>query len=511
MKSNGLIILILLGFLIPSTIFECKGQGAVLQGFSLKVSPGALCYFGDLSTNDLNLPKKIATGSKFGIGGSIIKQFSPFFGIQAQFLTGSLYTAAADNTYFAASLIEISLSARFDPIKLLRKKSFRLSPYFSFGLGTFSFRSVRREMYTNLVLLPNFGYNIDGVTNAPMQNALSLPIALGLSYKILPNLQVELEHALRITNTDLLDCFKGASASNDFYSLTSIGLRFTIPTRSTSNIGQSKILKNNPAAKADKPSEVIKTDIPEVYIYVACEMPETAQNGQTIDVKLRVIKGNYKGPAKLVQKYPDGFTALDNLTNINLFSFKNQNLIIEWEKMPADSIITYNYQVKIGEKLVGSQNIIGRLEYQQSEGASPVRFNKSIFIDNQKQTGDKEVPINQLLKQYDSGESTKATPVTRGNIQPSQPLTGIEFRVQCSAFRDKSQADTHLAAKFAITEIIQEEYTDGWYKYTVGSFRTYEEATRYRDRFIARTGILSAFIVAYKDGHRLAKIADAFK
>lgn len=502
MKSNGLKILILLGFLIPYTIFECKGQGAGLHGFSLKVSPGALCYYGDLSTDNLNLPKKIAIGSKFGVGAGIIKQFSPFFGIHAQFLTGSLYTVAADNTYFAASLTEFSLSARFDPIKLLKKKSFRLSPYFSVGLGTFSFRSVRREMNTNLVLLPSFGYNIDGITNATKINAMSLPIALGLSYKILPNLQVELEHALRITNTDLLDCFKGPSTANDLYSLTSIGLRFTIPTRSTGNIVQSNALENNPAEK---------TDIPEIFIYVACEMPEIAENGQTIDVKLRIVKGNYKGPAKLVQKYPAGFTALDDLTKSNFFFFTNQNVIIQWDQMPADSTVTFQYLVKVGENLTGSQTISGRFEYDQPIGTEPVHFNKSIFIDNQKQTGDKEISINQLLEKDNSSESAKVSPVTIGNIMPLQPLTGIEFRVQCGAFREKSQADTHLAEKFAIPEIIQEEYTDGWYKYTAGSFRTYKEATRYRDSFIKRTGILSAFIVAYKDGYRLAKIADAFR
>ena len=357
-------------------------------------------------------------------------------------------------------------------------------------------------MYTNVVVLPNFGYNIDGVTKANKQTAMSMPMAIGLSYQILPNLQVELEHSLRMTNTDLLDCFKGPSTANDLYSLTSIGLRFTIPTRTSVKIVEPNTLNIPP---------VIKPVIPEINVFVDCEIPETIQVGQTFDVKVRVNKGNYKGPAKLIQKYPVGLTALDDLTRSDLFSFTNQNVIIEWDQMPADSTVTYNYQVKVGENLTGSQTIIGKFEYQQPDGAKTVRFNKSIFIDNQKQTDEKEISINQLLKQYDSGESAKAAPVTKGNIKESKPSAGIEFRVQCGAFRYKSQADTHLAGKNNITEIIQEEYTDGWYKYTVGSFRTYKEAARYRDSFIARTNILSAFIVAYKDGHRLAKITDAFK
>jgi hypothetical protein len=333
------------------------------------------------------------------------------------------------------------------------------------------------------------------------QTAMSMPIAVGLSYKILPNLQVELEHAVRMTNTDLLDCYKGPGTANDLYSLTSIGLRFTIPTRSRVKPDQPNSLISPPLAK---------TVIPEMNVFVDCEVPETIKSGRTFDVKLRINKGNYKGPAKLIQKYPDGFTAIENFKNTHSFLFANQYVIIEWNQMPADSTVMYNYQVKVGETLTGSQTIIGKFEYQH-EGAQTVRFNKSVFIDNPKQTGEKEMSINQLLKQYDSGDSTKTAPVRKGIIKQAQPLSGIEFRVQCGAFRDKSQADTHLAAKYGITEIIQEEYTDEWYKYSVGSFRTYEEAARYRDSFMARTGILSAFIVAYKDGHRLSNITDAFK
>lgn len=504
MKSNSLKLIILVGVLIAPFTSGSFGQGASLQGFSLKVSPGSLVYSGDLSTNNLNLPKRIATGSKFGIGAGIIKQFSPFFGMQAQFLAGSLYTEAADNTYFAGSLNEFSLSARFDPVKLWKKRSFRLSPYFSVGVATFGFRSVRREMGTNVVLLPNFGYNPDGVTNARKQTAMSMPMAVGLSYKILPYLQLELEHALRMTNTDLLDCFKGPGTANDLYSHTSIGLRFTIPTTRSNADAEQLVSKNKELTnQADLSKQEIKTEIPEINFFIDCEIPETIKAGQPIDVKLRINKGRYTGPAKLVQKLPEGFTALENTRYSNSFLFSNQNVIIEWRQMPGDSSVSYDYQLKAGNQVKGSQTITGKFEFQDADGAKTVRFNKTLFVDNQ-QTVEEEVPaINQL-------SDTKAT-ASKSNIKQSQPLSGIEFRVQCGAFRDNNQADTHLATKYRITEIIQEEYTDGWYKYTVGSFRTYEEAARYRDTFIARTNILSAFIVAYKDGRRLAHISEAFK
>jgi hypothetical protein len=502
MKSNSLKILILLGFLVPVTYLESHGQGAGLEGFSLKVSPGALVYYGDLSTNNLNLPKRIATGSKFGTGAGIIKQFSPFFGIQAQFMAGSLYTTAADNTYFAGSLTEFSLSARFDPIRLLKGKPFRLSPYISVGVASFGFRSVRREMYTNVVILPNFGYNTDGVTNARKQTAMSMPIAVGLSYKILPYLQVELEHAVRMTNTDLLDCVKGPGTANDLYSLTSIGIRVTIPTRKTSIPDQPLPLENVPE---------VKPTLPVTNFFVDFDIPETIKSGQTIDVILRINKGNFKGPGKIIQKYPEGFTAIENSKNTNSFLFSNQNAIIEWKQLPSDSTVIYDYKIQVGESMKGNQTIVGKFEYEESGATQTIRFNKSVFIDDQKPAAEQEVTSNKLLNLEDNTDNSNTNRITKGNIKQSQPLAGIEFRVQCGAFRDKGQADTHLAAKYNISEVIQEEFTDRWYKYTVGSFRTYEEAVRYRDSFIARTGILSSFIVAYKNGQRLSDIADAFK
>lgn len=518
MKSNGLKILIILALLFPSNLFESHGQGSGLQGFSLRVSPGALVYYGDLSVNNLNLPKRIITGSKFGISAGMIKQFSPSFGIQAQFLAGSLYTEAEDNTYFTGSLTEFSLSARFDPIRLVKGRSFSLSPYLSVGVATFGFRSVRREMDTNVVLLPNFGYNNDGVTRAAKQSAMSMPIAVGLSYKILPNLQLELEHAIRLTNTDLLDCFKGSGTANDLYSLTSLGVRYTIPLRPAFRTVQENKVSDTPETrpakveKADNAPEVNRALTPEVNVFIDCDLPEIIRIGQIIDVKIRINKGNFTGQAKLIQKYPEGFTVIEGFQENNAISFTNQNLVIEWERLPVDSTVSFIYQVKVGETLTGSQTIPGRLEYQQTDGIKTVRFNKSVFIEKQEQAAEKEISINQLLKQYDSGEPSKSTPTAkRSIIKQSEPLPGIEFRVQCGAFKENSKADIELASKYGITETIQEEYIDGWYKYTVGSFRTYEEASRFRQSFIERTKITTAFLVAYKDGRRLAKISDALK
>ena len=38
--------------------------------------------------------------------------------------------------------------------------------------------------------------------------------------------------------------------------------------------------------------------------------------------------------------------------------------MIEWDNMPADSIITYTYYVRVANDVVGSQTVTGRFEYE---------------------------------------------------------------------------------------------------------------------------------------------------
>jgi hypothetical protein len=505
MKNISVKILILFALAFYLAIPEAINQNSSLaQGLSLKLSPGAMVFYGDMSQDDYNPFKKYPNSSKFGIGFGIIKQFNPYLGLQAQLLTGNMFSRyeVADNpaasTYFAGSLTDFSLSVRFDPIHLTNLENYGFSPYLSVGVATVAYRSARRSADTNTVILPTFGFEDDGVTKSARQVAMSVPIAVGLSYQISKAFQLELEHSTRPTNTDLLDCLRGYTEINDFYGFTSLGIRYTIGASPAGSKHQAKTGKNVKTV----PTETTKVVEPAVKagqytnLFVDCQVPETIENGTPFDVRIRINKSDFKGTAKLIQKLSDGLSASDPLMGSGIFSFVNQSVIIEWDHMPSDSILVLTYRVEPEKSVTGSQIISGRLEYQQPDGPKTVHFNKTVFINAPKLA---EAPA-----------AIKADNAV-GNIQKARSVEGVEFRIQCGAFRDSRQAPSELAAKYGITELIQEEYIDGWYKYTVGSFRSYEEAGRFRDAFIKRTKILSAFIVAYRDGKRLANINEALR
>jgi len=81
----------------------------------------------------------------------------------------------------------------------------------------------------------------------------------------------------------------------------------------------------------------------------------------------------------------------------------------------------------------------------------------------------------------------------------------LEFRVQIRASYGKPVSREELD-KFGIPDDIQEEFTDGWYRYTVGSFDNLDDATDYRDLMRTSYGVYDAFVVAYLKGNRLKSL-----
>ena len=51
---------------------------------------------------------------------------------------------------------------------------------------------------------------------------------------------------------------------------------------------------------------------------------------------------------------------------------------------------------------------------------------------------------------------------------------------------------------------VKKEKIDGYTKYTVGSYYSYQDAVAMKNRINAETPVSNAFIVAYRDGNRVA-------
>ena len=205
-------------------------------------------------------------------------------------------------------------------------------------------------------------------------------------------------------------------------------------------------------------------------------------------------------------------------------------------------MVEYSYLVRPSESVRGTYTINGSLEYRQPDGPRVVHFANYIDVANQVESsmdnrifdliGDKDkeqvtnqketqatqqnnmdLKIEDLLRKY-GGETrdqeVKTETQTNNNITTQGLSTGTEFRIQIGAFRDQAQGQS-IIRRYNLPETVTEEFVDGLYKYTLGSFRSYNDAVRFRDQFIKRTQIWSAFIVAYENGIRVKNLNDLIK
>ena len=87
-------------------------------------------------------------------------------------------------------------------------------------------------------------------------------------------------------------------------------------------------------------------------------------------------------------------------------------------------------------------------------------------------------------------------------IEPERP--GMEYRVQIMAkFRGPLSVD-YISTKYIIPKYeLREEIYNGHFIYTVGSFKTYEEARNKRNELRNLYGITDAFVVVFDKGSRL--------
>lgn len=72
------------------------------------------------------------------------------------------------------------------------------------------------------------------------------------------------------------------------------------------------------------------------------------------------------------------------------------------------------------------------------------------------------------------------------------------YRVQIAACK-REMGPTDLFERYKGGDVIEHLYVEGWHKYTIGGFPTFEEAAKYRDI----CGVHDAFVVIFKGGYRL--------
>ena len=81
--------------------------------------------------------------------------------------------------------------------------------------------------------------------------------------------------------------------------------------------------------------------------------------------------------------------------------------------------------------------------------------------------------------------------------------TGAFYRVQLTANRNPIDAVDYYRTAGVDREVLVEQH-EGYYKYTVGPFSTYEQAISYKQQVERLPDITDAFVVSYRNGRRVS-------
>ncbi|MFO7670963.1 MAG: SPOR domain-containing protein [Bacteroidales bacterium] len=240
---------------------------------------------------------------------------------------------------------------------------------------------------------------------------------------------------------------------------------------------------------------------------------------------IRVLLQNPTGSkyAKVEEVIPPGyiFESVDSHDGIESFSSSTVKFI--WMKLPEEPEfeVSYNLVPKRDEPQ-GDMIIKGQLTYSAGNENKVVEI-KEVDIDLESlsvadkrsllETGEISVSAEKPV----SVEQKKSLPVKDPVVYPETALasgqtiantrilpagSGVYYRVQIMANQNAFDARA-LYRQMGVDQEVFVEQHEGFYKYTAGSFTSYEQAVSYRNRLEKIPEIAGAFVVAYRDGKRI--------
>ena len=278
------------------------------------------------------------------------------------------------------------------------------------------------------------------------------------------------------------------------------------------------------------------------------QTPYKSPTGNDIMVNLLVYKNDMNKFAKIEEKIPTGFEAVVMDSKEGLFTYKDGVAKFVWMNLPEEAGFTVKYRlIPDATKSLADLQIDGSLSYiLEGRNIAVDIVQKDVYLD-----GISLPNIEALMKALERGEDLpegkvlaeqevskppveeekpppvqkpeeeekpvvrEETPVVRETTprrtDPGSSLIpdrqrlpvqdGVYFRVQLAAASRFSDAGKAFAS-YNLSRPVLVERHDGLYKYTVGSFSSYGQASDFRNTVLSK-GIKGAFIVAYRNGKRI--------
>ncbi len=283
--------------------------------------------------------------------------------------------------------------------------------------------------------------------------------------------------------------------------------------------GAAKTVTTGPARETvPPPATTRKEELPVAYR----QEPLPLSQGEGYRVNVLLGKGNWEKAGILEEDILNAFEARALDTKGARFSFEAGKARFVWMKMPADPYLFVSYELVPRVSGHSSRpSIQGKFSLVEGNTSNQVSVSQRSFslestdpVTLASLAGQLRIPEGEALTTQkppagDAGQATDkpdvtVTPQTQQAVQttPSPAVKGIVFRVQVGAFTQAVNMETYFR-KMNLQEEVMMDRHNGLYKYTVGNFKSYQDARNLRDR-VARTTLVDVpFVCAFRDGSRI--------
>ncbi len=454
------------------------GQSSIDYQWYINANAGLTQMYGDIS-NSSDPIGKLTDETDFGFGFRLGKFISPVFSAHFQFFNGNFkgLKESAD-LQFKSEIMELQLGTTINFFNLFGKNKNRtVSLYGLLGVSSLSFRSQASIISTGEIV-DGYGYEDRGSgPKSSRETSFAFPLGLGVDFKLGPRWYLNLETGYRATLSDQLDGVEKGKA-NDTYYYTSLGLSYNFVSRKT------KEPPPPPPPPAEDPIALLaKTNVDLLY-YIPADL--TSMDEFTL--RCKIFKGAIQGKGELTQILPIGFMVTDTAIAGAKVEFNNYTLSLYWDEMPTDSVFEVAYNVKL-DKIYGTLPMVSILYLDTIN--KEYRYKTEVFI--KRKIVAEPIAVEEPEIKKDEMKS---------------PSERVEFRVQIRASYKQRLSTDSLARLLKEDNTIYEDKLDNWYKYSIGSFKTYEGARAYRRNLVKRQLLSGAFIVAYFDNERLNSLSE---
>lgn len=451
------------------------GQSSMDYHWYINANAGITQMYGDLS-NATNPIEKLSDETDFGYGARLGKLISPVFFGHFQFINARFKGYKESNDLaFETELMEYQLGTTINFMNLFGENKNRIvTLYGLLGASAITFRSQSYIKSTGEIV-NGYGYEENGTgEKASMETAFAIPAGLGLDFRLADRWYVNLEAGFRAAFSDQLDGQEKGSA-NDPYYYGSLGITYLFKKRA---VEEPETLPMEPPADP----------FADTYIDLLYYFPQELNSLDTFTMRCKIYKGAITGKAELTQVLPIGFMVTDTAIGDARVEFKNYTLSLYWDELPTDSIFEISYDVQL-DKIYGTLPMVSIFYIDTLK--KEFRYKTDVFI--KRKIIAEPIVVEEEVMQEDEMRS---------------PSELVEFRIQVRAAYKRQMSTDSLASALNLDMDVKEEFVDNWYKYSIGSFKTYQEARVFRKDLVKRKLLKDAFIIAYFDDQRLNTLSE---